>query len=237
MARLGVDISRVGMLRRTDKAAHPSPVTAAVLAELGGADGIVCTLDDALKHITENDVRLLREMVKTHLNLQIPLSEQWVTLALANHPDMITLIPGKKPGSTPGGGLDVLGLGEALSRIIHEIRSQSIIISVLVEPSIHQIKAAAKLAVDYVELHMGGYASVDDLNEKADQLENVRSVVLAATKLDLGVSASRGLNYQNVSEIAAIPKIEEINIGHAVVARSIYHGFENAVRDMIALVH
>ncbi len=237
MARLGVKIEEVAVLRTIGKGAEPDPVTAAIFAEMGGADGIVCTLNEELRYITERDLRMLKEMVKTHLNLQISPTDQLLTLVFSVAPDMITLIPGKKAGSTQGGGLDVLGNGEKLSRVVDEIRAQNIVVSLLIEPLIHQVKAAAKVGADYVEFHLGRYAAAEDLNERADIFENISSVVLAASKLDLGVAASRGLNYYNVSEISGIERIEEINIGHAIVSRALWLGMEQAVRDMVALVH
>ncbi len=237
MARLGVKIEHVAVLRTIGKNVEPDPVTAAIFAEMGGADGIVCTLNEELRYITERDLKMLKEMVKTHLNLQISPTDQLLTLAFSVAPDMITLIPGKKAGSTQGGGLDVLGNGEKLSRVVDEIRTQNIVVSLLIEPLIHQVKAAAKIGADYVEFHLGRYAAAEDLTERADILENISSVASAASKLDLGVAASRGLNYYNVSEISAIERIEEINIGHAIVSRALWLGMEQAVRDMVALVH
>jgi len=237
MARLGVNIEGIAALREMRRQSAPDPVSAAIFAEVGGSDGIVCPLKEELKPLTERDVQLLKEMVQTHLNLQVPPTEQMVTLALSIAPDMVTLVPGKKPGSTPGGGLDVLGHGEKLSRVVQDIRAQDIVVSLLVEPIIQQVKAAAKVGSDYIELHLGRYANAEDLNERADHLENITSVALAASKIGLGVAASHGLNYQNSIEITAIDKIEEVNIGHAIVSRALWMGMEAAVRDMVALVH
>ena len=237
MARLGVNVEHVAVLRERGRGVEPDPVTAAVFAEVGGGDGIVCPLKEELRPLTERDARLWREMVKTHLTLQIAPTERMVTLALTLTPDMVTLIPGKKPGSTQGGGLDVLGREEEMARVVQDIRAQDIVASLLIEPAIHQVKAAAKVGADYVEFHLGRYAAAEDLNERADLLENISSVASAASKLGLGVAASRGLNYQNVAEISAIEKIEEINVGRAVVARALWMGMEQAVRDMVALVH
>jgi len=237
MARLGVNVTSVAAFREMGKYSTADPVTAAVFAEVGGADGIVCSLKEELRPFTERDVRLLKEMVKTHLNVQIPIVDKMITLVLSVTPDMVTLIPGKKPGSTEGGGLDVLGHADELTRVVEEIRSREIVVSLRIEPIIHQVKAAAKVGADYVEFHMGKYTAAEDLNEKADLLENISSVALAASKIGLGVSASGGLNYQNVMDISAIEPIEEINVGHAILCRALWLGMEAAVRDMVALVH
>lgn len=237
MARLGINIESIAGLRELSTGSVPDPVSAAVYAEMGGCDGIVCPLKEDLRPIRERDVQLLKEMVKTHFNLRIPPMEKLVTLTLSVSPDMVTLVPGKKPVATTGGGLDVLGHAEQLMKVVQDIRSQDIVVSLLIEPIIQQVKAAAKVGVDYVELHCGQYAKAEDLNERADILENLSSVALAASKIGMGVAAGYGLNYQNVSDIAAIEKIEEINVGHAIVARSLWMGMEAAVRDMVALVH
>lgn len=237
MARLGINIEEVAGLREIRGAADPDPVTAAVYAEVGGCDGIVVPLRPDLKPVTERDARLLREMVKSHLTFLVPPVEKLITAALSLSPDMITLIPGKKAGTTPGGGLDVMGHAGDMARLVHDIREREIVSSLLIEPQVHQVKAAAKVGFDYVEFHMGSYTLADDLNERADQLSNIGSLALAASKMGLGVSAGCGLNYQNVQDIAALAHIEEINIGHAVMARALWIGMEAAVRDMAALVH
>ncbi len=237
MARLGVNIESIAALRELGRYAEPDPVTAAIYAEVGGCDGIVCPLRDELKPLKERDVHLLKEMVKSHLNLQIPPTEKMVTLALSVSPDMITLVPGKKPGSTPGGGLDILGHEKTLAQVVQDIRSQEIVVSLLVEPIIQQVKSAAKIGADYIELHLGGYAGATDMNERSDQMENITSVALAASKIGLGVAAGHGLNFQNIVDIVAVSKIEEINVGQALLSRALWMGIEAAVRDMVALVH
>ena len=236
MARLGVNIKPIAQLRQLANDIEPDPVTAAVYAELGGADGIVCPVKEEFQPVTERDVQLLKEIVKTHFTLQIPPTEKMITLALKISPDMVMLIPGKKPGTTEGGGLDVLGHGQKLQRIIQELHARDIVVSLLVDPNVHQVKAAAKIRADYIELHMGQYVLAQDLNERSDQLENIASVALAASKLELGVAAGQGINYHNVSEISGIQYVEEINIGRAIAAKALWMGIENAVRDMIALV-
>jgi len=236
MARLGINIKQVAAMRQTGHSGDPDPVTAAMYAELGGADGIVCPVRDDFQPVTERDVRLLKELVKTHLTLQIPPTEKMISLALATAPDMVTLVPGKKPGTTEGGGLDVLGRSAELGKVVQGLRSKGMIVSLLVDPNVHQVKAAARLGADYVELHMGQYVMAEDLNDRADQLENIGSVALAAEKMDLGVSAGQGLGFQSVAEISTIPSIEEINVGRAVISRSLWIGMEQAVRDMAALV-
>ena len=236
MARLGVNIEYIAILRGTDNHTEPDPVTAAGFAELAGCDGIVCPLREELYPVKERDLKLLKEMVKTHLNVQIPPEEKIIEIALSYSPDMITLVPGDKPGGMQGNGLDVMGHEAEFAKIVEDIRSQNIVTSIMVDPNIHQIKSAAKVGGDFIELNTGPYAEAEDYNQRIDILENLSSSALAASKLGLGVAVSCGLNYTNILDIVSLEKIEEINIGHAIVTRAVWIGMENAVRDMMALV-
>ncbi|MFC1568916.1 pyridoxine 5'-phosphate synthase [bacterium] len=236
MARLGVNIEAIAILRENG-VVDADPLTIAMLAELGGADGIVCPIREDMPYIKDRDLKLLKEVVKTHLNIQAPPDESLIRAVLSVNPDMITLVPGKKPGNTPGGGLDVLGQGSNLAKWVKDLRSQDVVISVLVEPNIHQIKAALKIGVDYVELHLGLYAKAEDLNERSDQLEAINSVAMAAQKLGLGVAAGQGADFQNIMAVTSIDAIEEINVGRAIISRALSIGMEPAVRDMVAMVH
>lgn len=236
MARLGVNINPIATMRGVNTMGSPDPLNALVYAEVGGADGIVCRLGEEFGPLTERDIRVLKQAVKTHLNIQIPPTDKMVALMLDVAPDMVTLVPGKKPGSTEGGGLDVLGHAHDIGDLVQSIREKEIVVSLFIEPAIQHVKAAAKVGADYVELLAGPFVQAEDLNERADQKEAIASVALAASKLELGVAVSQGLDYQNVSDIAAISAVEEINVGTAIAARALWVGFENAVRDMAALV-
>jgi len=237
MARLGVNIESVALLRKGAKTEEPDPVSIAVLAELGGADGIVCRLRKDSPLMTERDIRLLREVVKTHLNVRIAPEEELLSAVLSIGPDMITLMPEKRAGSTEGGGFDILGHLSRFEKITGEIRNHGIVVSIVVDPVFQQVKAAAKAGADYIELQMSRYAQAEDLAEREDQVEAVRSVALGAAKIGLGVAAGSGLDYHNINEIISINNIEEVNIGHAILSRALSIGTEAAVRDMVALVH
>ncbi|MCK5147155.1 pyridoxine 5'-phosphate synthase [bacterium] len=236
MARLGVNIEPVAALRMLGHRSEADPVTAAIYAEVGGCDGIVCPLSHEMQPVSERDLKLLREIVKTHLNIIVPNDERMISTALAVSPDMITIVPGGKAGGTAGRGLDIMGHVQEYSNTINTIQNQDVVVNLLIEPEIHQIKAAAKAGSDYVELHVGGYTSTQEYRERADQLEHLKSLTLACDKMGLGVSVAGGLNFQNVSDIAALDKVEEINVGHAIAARGLWTGYENAVRDMVALL-
>lgn len=234
MARLGVRVDLVAAIRETKKAKTPDPVAAAVMAEQAGADGIVCHLREDRVHIKEKDVYLLREVVKTHFNLLLAPSDEMLKIGVDVLPDMITFVPEKHVPE--GAGLDVATHYDYLQEAIDMLRTQNIVVNIAIEPDVQQVKAAARLGTDFVELQTSWYAHAGDLNAVMDELEKVRAAGLAASKLGLGISASGGLHYQNVVEIARIPHIEEINVGHAVISRALMQGMDRAVRDMLLIV-
>ena len=236
MARLGLNLENLGWIRQNTMSKEPDPVTATVYAEIGGADGIVCPLREGLEPLGEKDAQLLKATVKSHLNIQVPAIENLVNLALSIGPDMITLIPGQKPGVNLGKGLDIVGHIDSFTPLIRSIRNQGVVVSLLIEPNIHQVKAASKIGADYVELNTIQYAQTSNMNERSDWLTNIFNIATAGQKIGVGVAASGGLNFQNIPDIAAIEAIEEINIGHAVIARALWVGMEQAVRDMVALI-
>ncbi|MCI0693494.1 pyridoxine 5'-phosphate synthase [candidate division KSB1 bacterium] len=236
MVRLGVNVDHVATLREARKSKLPDPVAAAVMAEMAGAHGIVCHLREDRRHIKDKDLYLLKEMVKTHLNMEMAPTDEMVKIATEVVPDMVTLVPERREELTTEGGLDVIANFEYLHEAIMILRANNIVVSLFIAPEINQIKAAARVKADYVELHTGVYARAENLNTVADELEKIRAMALAASKLGLGVSAGHGLNYQNVREIAAIPQMEELNIGHAIIAKAVMVGMERAVREMLELI-
>lgn len=236
MVRLGVNVDHVATLREARKGKMPDPVAAAVIAEMAGAHGIICHLREDRRHIKDKDLYLLKEMVKTHLNMEMAPTDEMVKIATEVVPDMVTLVPERREELTTEGGIDVIANFEYLHEAIMILRANNIVVSLFIAPEINQIKAAARVKADYVELHTGVYAGAESLNTVADELEKIRSMALAASKLGLGVSAGHGLNYQNVREIAAIPQMEELNIGHAIIAKAVMVGMERAVREMLELI-
>lgn len=237
MARLGVNIDHVATVREARKTNEPDPVAAAVLVEMAGADGIVVHLREDRRHIQDRDLSLLRQLVKTHLNLEMAATEEMVEIALTTKPDMVTLVPERREEVTTEGGLNVASRVRELAGVVSELQENGIVVSLFVDPDLDQIKAAAKLGADYVELHTGEYANARDAETEMEQLGRLRDMAVAASKLGLGVSAGHGLTYQNVSNVSAIEKIEELNIGHSIISRAILVGLEQAVRDMLALTH
>ena len=236
MIRLGVNIGHVATVREARKGIEPDPVAAAVLCELAGADGIVCHLREDRRHLKDRDLSLLRQIVRTHLNLEMAATEEMIKKAISVLPDMVTLVPEKRQEITTEGGLDITANYDYLEEVTATLRANNIIVSFFIDPDIYQIKAAAKLGADYVELHTGSYANASDLNQVVEELERIKSMAAAAAKLGLGVSAGHGLNYHNVTDIAKIKQIEELNIGHSIISRAVLVGMERAVREMIALI-
>lgn len=236
MVRLGVNVDHVATVREARRGIEPDPVAAAVLCELAGADGIVCHLREDRRHIKDRDLSLLRQVVKTHLNLEMAPVDEMVKKAINVLPDMVTLVPERRKEITTEGGLDLTVNFDYLEEIVSTLRANNIVVSLFIDPDIYQIKAAAKMGADYVELHTGSYATADELNQVVDELEKLKSMAAAASKMGLGVSAGHGLNYQNVIDIAKIKQVEELNIGHSIISRAVMVGMEKAVREMIELI-
>ncbi|MFQ6093069.1 MAG: pyridoxine 5'-phosphate synthase [bacterium] len=234
--RLGVNIDHVATVRQARGTNEPDPVAAAILVELAGAEGIVVHLREDRRHIQDRDLEILKKVAKLHLNLEMAATEEMVGIALKTRPDMVTLVPEKREELTTEGGLDVVALGEELSSAVSALRDGGIVVSLFIDPEVAQIKAAAKVGADVVELHTGEYANATDAEEETIQLERMRNGAILAEKLGLGVSAGHGLTYQNVANIAAIEPIEELNIGHSIISRAVLVGLERAVRDMLEII-
>ncbi len=236
MVRLGVNIDHVATVRQARGVKEPDPIAAATFAELAGADGIVCHLREDRRHIQDRDLRILREVVQTHLNQEMAPTEEMVKIAMGVLPDMTTLVPEKRRELTTEGGLDVVSNSDRLTEVINNLHTHNIVVSMFIDADIYQIKASSRVGADYVELHTGEYANAADLNSMNEELEKLKSMAAAAEKLGLGVSAGHGLNYQNVRDVAQIPQIEELNIGHSIISRAVLVGMERAVREMLALI-
>ncbi|MBL7074054.1 pyridoxine 5'-phosphate synthase [candidate division KSB1 bacterium] len=234
--RLGVNVDHVATVRQARGGQEPDPVAAALLVELAGADGIVCHLREDRRHINDRDLDLLKKLVKTHLNLEMAATEEMVAKAMAVKPDMVTLVPERREELTTEGGLDVVGMGENLVAVIGELKRENIVVSLFIDPEIQQVKEAARVGADFVELHTGPYANSVDENEADLEAEKLESMAIAASKLNLGVSAGHGLNYQNVPRIAQIELIEELNIGHSIISKAVFVGLERAVKEIIELI-
>jgi len=235
--RLYVNIDHVATVRQARRTDEPDPVRAAVLAELGGADGITVHLREDRRHIQDRDVRLLMQTVRTGVNLELAASSEVVAIACELRPMQATLVPEKREEVTTEGGL---ALGEprqleSTKRALARLEEAGIRTSLFIDPDEAAIRASVDLGVDAVELHTGEYANARGEARRA-QLDRLNRAAAVACKLSLAVHAGHGLTYENVHPVAAIPEIEELNIGHSIVSRAVLTGMEAAVRDMAEIV-
>jgi pyridoxine 5-phosphate synthase len=233
---LGVNIDHIATLREARKIREPDPVAGAVLAELAGAHGITAHLREDRRHIQERDVRLLRGIVTTHLNLEMACSAEMVQFAIDVLPDMVTLVPENRKEITTEGGLNVAAKLDDISKVIQVLKNNDIIVSVFVDPETDQIKAARKAGADFVELHTGRFAETFEKSGQVEldrELSQLQDMIALAVKYGLRVNAGHGLNYRNVSFIAALDGIEEMNIGHSIISRATMVGMERAVKEML----
>lgn len=236
MTRLGVNIDHVATLRQARGVKYPDPVAAAAIVEMAGADGIVIHLREDRRHIQDRDVRILRETVKTKLNLEMASTPEMVKIALETKPHMVTLVPEKRKELTTEGGLDVMGNKSPLAKTIARLQDGGIIVSLFIDPNHKQIEASKGVGADFVELHTGRYCDATTRNEEDKEYKNLLDAVGIAFDIDLGINAGHGLNYFNVRRVAEIKEIEELSIGHSIVARGVLVGLDRAVRDMIDLI-
>ena len=232
---LGVNIDHVATVREARKGAMPELIAAAVIAEQEGGLGITVHLRQDRRHIQDRDLRLLKEVVHSKLNLEMSLAEEIVGIALETRPEQATLVPENRQEVTTEGGLDVRGQFARTKEVSERLRKLGIIVSHFIDPEPDQIRAAAEAGAAYIELHTGAYANARGAERKREYIKLVEGARLAA-EIGLGVNAGHGLDYHNVQPIAAIPEVEELNIGHAIIARAIFAGLAAAVREMAHLI-
>jgi pyridoxine 5-phosphate synthase len=229
---LGVNIDHVATIRQARRAVEPDPVAAAVLAELAGADGITVHLREDRRHIQDRDVRLLRQTVRTHLNLEMAATEEMVAIALDIQPNYVTLVPEKREEVTTEGGLDIVGQQSYLAEAVGKLQAANIPVSLFIDADEAQIEASAAVGAQFIELHTGAYAEAKGEVAQAKALEILAQGCRQAIALGLRVNAGHGLTYWNTYPIACLEGMEELNIGHTIVSRSVLVGLERAVREM-----
>ena len=232
MLTLGVNIDHVATVRQARRTVEPDPVAAAVLAELGGANGITAHLREDRRHIQDRDIRLLRETVRTHLNLEMAATEEMVSIALDVNPDYVTLVPEKREEVTTEGGLDIAGSLEKLKNVVDRLQSANIPVSLFIDADESQIKASADTQAKFIELHTGKYADAPNPEIRQKELESLKLGCEQALNLGLRVNAGHGLTYINVYPVGCLPGMEELNIGHTIVSRAVLVGMERAVKEM-----
>ncbi len=234
--RLAINIDHIATLREARGGLEPDPVTGAAICELAGAEGIVCHLREDRRHINDRDLRLLRETVKTKLDLEMAATEEIIRIAIETLPELVTLVPEKRQELTTEGGLDIRANKKYLQDVVNEFHKHEIEVSLFVDPQADQIQAASEIGADMIEIHTGEYANARTEAEQKSLLEVVQTASRMGSKLGMIVNAGHGLNYFNVKPIAAIADISEISIGHAVMARAVFVGLERAVREMKELL-
>lgn len=231
MPTLGVNIDHIATIRQARRTVEPDPVAAAVLAELAGADGITVHLREDRRHILDRDLRLLRQTVRTHLNLEMAATSQMLAIALEIKPDYVTLVPENRQEITTEGGLDITGQLQRLTEVVDQLQGAGIPVSLFIDPDPAQIEASAKVGAKFIELHTGQYAEAKD-EAQSQALEILGQGCAQALDQGLRVNAGHGLTYWNVYPVACIEGIEELNIGHTIISRAVLVGLERAVREM-----
>lgn len=232
MPTLGVNIDHIATIRQARRTVEPDPVAAAVLAELAGADGITVHLREDRRHIQDRDVRLLRQTVRSHLNLEMAATDEMVAIALDIKPDYITLVPEKREEVTTEGGLDVAGQLDRMQHIVGQLQGAGIPVSMFIDAEPSQIDASAAIGAKFIELHTGTYAEAHAEAERQHELKYLADGCERAIAAGLRVNAGHGLTYWNVYPVACLPGMEELNIGHTIISRASLVGIERAVREM-----
>jgi len=236
MIALGVNIDHVATVRQARGTTYPSPVEAALVAEVAGADAITLHLREDRRHIQENDVVILRDRLKTRMNLESAVTEEMIAFACRIKPHDICLVPERREELTTEGGLDVIRHFQQVSAACKRLAEAGIRVSLFVDAQAGQIDAAVEAGAPVIELHTGRYADAATTEMQQVELEIIRTMAAYAFGRGLQVNAGHGLHYENTIQIAAIPELSELNIGHAIVARALFIGFAEAVREMKALI-
>lgn len=236
MSRLSVNIDHIATIRQARKGDEPDPVAAAMLAELAGATGIIAHLREDRRHVQDRDLRLLRQVVRTRLNMEMAATGEMQRIAVELKPDITTLVPEKREELTTEGGLEVASRVAFIQDYIGPLQQAGIEVSLFIDPDEKQIAAARKAGAHWVEIHTGAYANARSGRDRSREYEKISEAATLAASLGLRVGAGHGLNYRNVAMIAAIEEVEELNIGHSIISRSVLVGVDLAVREMRALV-
>lgn len=233
---LGVNIDHIATLRNARGTAYPDPVQAAFLAEQAGADGITVHLREDRRHITDRDVRILRETIQTRMNLEMAVTEEMVGIACELKPHFCCLVPEKRQEVTTEGGLDVAGQQEKMNAAVARLSQAGIQVSLFIDADKQQIDAAIASGAPYIEIHTGAYADAVDDRTRQYEFDRIREAATYATEKGLKVNAGHGLTYHNVRPIAALPEMHELNIGHSIIGRAVMSGLSEAVVEMKTLM-
>lgn len=233
---LGVNIDHVATLRQQRLVSYPDPVQAALRAEEAGADLITLHLREDRRHIQDADVRAIRPLLRTRMNLECAITEEMLGFACDIQPQDVCLVPENRRELTTEGGLDVVGRFSEVEAAVRRLHEAGIRVSLFIDPEADQIQAAVRCGAEIIELHTGAYAEADDGHARDGQLKRLRQAIAIALGEGLRVNAGHGLHYDNVQAVAALPGLAELNIGHAIVAQAVFDGWEPAIRRMKALM-
>ncbi|MBW5843898.1 pyridoxine 5'-phosphate synthase [Yersinia kristensenii] len=233
---LGVNIDHIATLRNARGTIYPDPVQAAFIAEQAGADGITVHLREDRRHITDRDVRILRQTIQSRMNLEMAVTDEMVDIACEINPHFCCLVPEKRQEVTTEGGLDVAGQVDKMTIAVSRLSDAGILVSLFIDADMRQIDAAVAVGAPYIEIHTGAYADASsDLARQAELMRIAKAATYAASK-GLKVNAGHGLTYHNVQPIAALPEMHELNIGHAIIGQAVMSGLAAAVTDMKVLM-
>jgi pyridoxine 5-phosphate synthase len=236
MAGLAVNVDHIATLRQARKIDIPDPVTAAAIAEMAGADGIVAHLREDRRHIHDRDVRILRETVKTRLILEMAPTPEMIGIALEIKPDLVTLVPEKREELTTEGGLDLRLHRDLVSDAVHTLQRGGVPVSIFVDSDLDQIKLAHRIDANMVEIHTGTYCDAPTPSKRVEAFEKIVACLKLSQKLKLGINAGHGLGYETIKAFKGLSEIDEFSIGHSIIARAVIVGLEQAVRQMVALI-
>lgn len=234
--RLSVNIDHFATLREARQSNEPEPILAALLAEQAGAEGIVCHIRGDRRHIKERDLQILRQVIKTKLNIEMAATEEMKNIALEINPDVVSLVPEREEELTTEGGLDVISNERHLGPHIQELQKAEIKVSIFIDPDLKQINACSRAGVNLIEINTGKYADLKPGKERRKALEEIKKAASYGHKLGLEIHAGHGLDYKNIFPVVEIPEITEFSIGFSIIARSAIVGIDMAVREMVNLI-
>lgn len=234
--RFCLNVDHVAVLRNARGEAQPDPIAFALMAEQYGVDGIVVHLREDRRHVNDRDLKFMRELITTKLDLEMAANEEIIQIACEVVPDLATLVPEKRQELTTEGGLNVIDNLEHLRKTTSRLHDADIAVSLFIEPDINTIDAAADIGADLIEIHTGNYANAVGEENIFEELDKIRLGAKHAKKLGLGVNAGHGLDYQNIKEFLAVKDIDEVSIGQAVIARAVFVGIEKAVKEMMEII-
>jgi pyridoxine 5-phosphate synthase len=236
MVTLGVNVDHVATIREARGINEPDPIYAALIAEEAGASGITIHLREDRRHIQDRDVILMNRIIKTRLNLEMGLFEDVVDIALQVKPFSVCIVPERREELTTEGGLDVVKFFEDVKKYVDIFKKRDIVVSLFIDPDLEQIKASRETGAHYVELHTGRYADATTPEQEDEEFSILEKASKYVLNIGLGLNAGHGLNYRNVTRVAKIPGMNELNIGHSIVARAVITGFKEAVTEMLRLM-